>query len=177
MLINMISRALLSVPVNILIGFAQSSSANIFFFPLVLSPCYRPSTQSFPSWWKNTLSREEQSRPCTKRCWETPQAAVSTWNIGPRHHGWVSLSVHVCPGLSAGNTARVKEQEPALSIVTCLALVCNCFMIKKKTNLLCSALVFLRLSAGSQLEVAVRCHSSGHRQRGLICGDCCQKLN
>lgn len=79
---------------------------------------------------------------------------------------------------------HVIEQERVLSIVTCLALVFNCFMIflkkkkEKKTQLkTCSALVYPCLSAGSQLEVAVRCHSSGHWQRGIICGHSCPKLN
>lgn len=81
-----------------------------WFCLVVLSPWYRPSMQSFPSWWKNTRSREEQSRPCTRRCWETPPVAVSTRNTRPKLHGWdnplvcsvfILLSYHILSGPEA----------------------------------------------------------------------------
>lgn len=136
--------------------------------------------QSFLSWWKNTQSREEQSRPCTKRCLGTPLAAVSTWNTGPKRHGWVNNSVYIMFVLDSHHTTLRN-----LLLDVCdrgskeVALVFNCFMFKKKKKelIIFSALVYPCLSAGSQLEVAVRCHSSGHRQRGVICGHSCQKLN
>lgn len=59
----------------------------------------RPSMQSSPNWWRNTRSREEQSRPCTRRCWETPPPPAPCRSLRPSLHGW---------GLHPG---RTKESE------------------------------------------------------------------
>lgn len=122
----------------------------------VLSLLYRLSTQSSPSWWRRTRSKEEQSRPCIRRCWVTllAVAAAVHRNAGPSLHGWdihllrKQMFLSVKHGLEY-NLNLCPSSHNALSLVPLEWYVCNCLGIINKEQ-------ELSISIWSQMNILLR---------------------